>query len=202
MTHNTTGVKDIRNRSYVDSSLNKPRSFEVDEDHKAKMEADHTSLDHSVQGDVELSDAELLRRFRTSMLNSVLPDAPEIPGFKLCWVPETSNNIFDTVEFRKKLGYEVVKASEVPKFQSTSNRSGQVEGCVSHQELILMKIPYRIWQMYMAENHHTSPLDQERAIKQKIQDMSDPTGKSLVRDLPEMTGINKLARNVKMPVFN
>ena len=199
----TTGVKDIRTKNYVDPSLNKPRDLsEADVDSQFQMEADGASQDHSVKGDVEVSDNELLRRFRAAMLNSVLPDAPEIPGYKLCWVPEHSNNQFDTVDFRKGLGYELVKASEVPKFRSPSNRSGQYEGCVSHQELILMKLPLRLWTMYMKDNHHTSPNEQERAIKQKISQMTDNEGKNIVRDMPEMSGINRLARKVAEPVFN
>lgn len=191
--------KPSQNRNYVksDSELGYSES-----DHEFKVEASMASEDYSVQGDAELSDAELLKRYRVSMTSNIMPTLPAIEGFHLCWVPQTSNNHYDTVDFRKQVGYAVVKPEEVPGFMSMSNRSGQIEGCVSHNELILMKIPQRLYQMWMKESHHTQPNEQEKSIQQAIKQMQYKDGQSLVRDEHEMDGINKLARKVKDPIFN
>lgn len=173
-----------------------------DADRAARAASNPSSEDLSVKDDPYLSDAEALSKFKSAMSSTVLPNAPVIPGFHLCWVPISSNNSSDTIDFRKTIGYAVVKEEEVPGFISPSNRSAQFDGCVSHNELILMKLPMRLYQMYMRENHHTQPLEQERIIKDRILDMKDKDGSSLARDKQEMTGINRLARKVAEPTFN
>ena len=150
----------------------------------------------------EMTDAEILRRFRTSLSNTVLPGAPNIPGFHVCWVPITSNNQSDTVDFRKQLGYVVVKEEEVPSYISPSNRAAQFAGCISHNELILMKLPLRLYQLYMKDSHHSQPNEQERAIRADIDaKLVDEEGASVKRDENEMTGMRRLARKVKEPTF-
>lgn len=192
-----------KERNYIKSSeaLSVEKSY-AEHDHDFKMESSHAPEDHSAQSDVELTDAELLRRFRTSNSSNIIPNAPNMDGFHLCWVPMQSNNHYDTVEFRKTIGYAVVKQDEMPKMMNVSNRSGEVEGCISHNELVLMKIPNRLYQLYMTESHHTQPFEQEQVIKQTITQMEDKEGASLVRDANEMTGINNLARKVRNPIFN
>lgn len=170
-------------------------------DHEFKVEAAHAAEGYSEEGDIEISDRELLRRFRTSLMSNILPESPNIPGFHTCWVPMHSNNMYDTVEFRKRLGYVVVKPEECQNYVSPSNRAGQIEGCVSYNELVLMKVPERVYQTYMADSHHTQPNEQEATIQQNIVNMQDKEGNSAVRDYDEMTGIKNLARKVKVPTF-
>ena len=198
--------KPIRNRQYVntESSMNKNAATitEAEDDLDFKSEANHSSEDYSVQSDELLSDEELLQRYRGSLASNILPCPPEIPGFHTCWVVDKSQNIYDTVEHRQRQGYVIVKSDEVASFLSPSNRSGQFEGCVSFNELILMKIPNRLYQLYMKESHHTQPLEQERVIKEHIMQMPDKEGQNLARDTHEMTGINKLGQKRKEPIFH
>lgn len=195
--------KPIKNnaKQYIKSDAELAQT-EAEADHQFRIEAAHAAEDYSVKGDVQLSDAELLRQFRVSMTSNILPNLPTIEGFHLCWIPAQSNNQYDTIDFRKRVGYSVVKPEEVPGFNPSSNRAGDIEGCVSYNELILMKIPMRLYQLYMKESHHTQPLEQERAIKQTITSMEDKDGKNIARDQQEMTGINNLARKVAEPTFN
>jgi len=196
--------KPIRKREYIQSNEElaaKDQFTEAEADHSFKVEAAHAADDYSVQGDVDLSDKELLKRFRESLTSNILPTLPKIEGYHLCWVPQTSNNQYDTVEFRKRLGYAIVKPEEAPAYLTQSNRSGQFEGCISFNEMILMKIPERFYQLLMKEYHHTQPNEQELSIKQNIKRMEYKDGESVVRDEQEMDGINKLARKVKDPTF-
>lgn len=192
--------KPVKNKQYIKSDAELAQT-EAEADHQFKIEAALAADDHSVESEYELSDAELLRRFRVSMTSNILPNLPKIEGYHLCWIPAQSNNQYDTIDFRKRVGYSVVKPEEVPGFAPSSNRSGQIEGCVSYNELILMKIPTRLYQMWMKESHHTQPLEQERAIKQTISAMEDKDGSNIARDQHEMTGINNLARKVAEPTF-
>ena len=164
--------------------------------------ASAAATDYSVRGEVELSDAEYVRRFRSEQSGNILPKPPEIPGFHTCWVPETSNNMHDNITQRQRLGYAIVKQDELPSFVSPSNRAGQYEGCVSHNELILMKIPDRFYQLLMQDAHYTQPYEQEASVKQKmLGQFVDKSGDSLTRDTNEMTGVNQLARKVAVPKF-
>ena len=201
--------KPVRGKRYVnkesspDSAVpNAPDFTTAETDLAAKAASNPSSMDFPATEGAELSDAEVLRRFRTSLANTVLPSTPNLPGFHVCWVPMTSNNQSDTVDARKQLGYAVVKEEEVPTYISPSNRSAQFEGCVSHNELILMKLPLRLYQIYMKDSHHTQPMEQERSIKADIDaKLVDEEGATVKRDEAEMTGMRRLARKVKEPTF-
>lgn len=191
--------KPVKTRQYIKKEEDFREEAEIDQDFRAK--AAHHHEESSMEEMNEVSDAELLRRFRTSLTSNILPQLPNIPGFHLCWVPISSNNIYDTVDHRKNIGYSVVKPEEVPNFLPNQNRSAQTEGCVSYNELVLMKIPEKLYQLYMVDSHHTQPMEQERVIKQTIAAMEDNRGSNIARDQSEMTGINSLARKVKEPNF-
>ncbi len=178
-----------------------PGETEAEVDREFRNENSYATEDYSAKGDVELSDSEYLRRARALQSGSALPEAPAIPGFHTCWAVHKSNNSYDTIDHRQRLGYALVKPEEVPSYASPSNRGGEFDGCVSHNELVLMKIPTRYYHILMKDVHHDQPMDQERAIKQNIVQMHDNDGNEIVRDLPEMTGINNLARKVKEPTF-
>jgi len=192
--------KPVRDRQYVKSNEELAKTLPEIE-HAEKIEAAHASEDYSGKSDPEITDAEFLKRLRISSASNLLPDAPTIPGYHLCWIPLTSNNNFDTVHFRKQIGYSMVKPEEIPDFMLLSNRAGQVDGCVSYNEMILMKIPVRLYNLLMKDAHHTQPIEQERVIKQTITSMEDKEGANIARDLHEMSGINKLARKVPEPTF-
>ena len=198
-------TKPIRTKQYVGkktSVTTEPNFTAAEDDLAAHAAANPSSEDLSVKEDVELSDAEITKRYRLSLSNTVLPVAPNLPGFHVCWVPMSTNNHTDTVDFRKQLGYMLVKPEEVPGYQSPSNRSAQYEGCVTHNELVLMKVSLKIYALHMKESHHTQPNEQERSIKEIIEGkFVDQEGKSVVRDKAEMTGMNRLARKVAEPTF-
>lgn len=195
--------KPVKNRQFVKKEHElTPQFSEAESDHDFKLEAAHASDDLSVKSEHELGDKELLRRFRMSLTSNILPKTPDIPGFHLCWIPQSSNNIYDTVDFRKQIGYSVVKPEEVPDFLVSSNRAGQIDGCVNYNELVLMKLPQKIYQLYMRDSHHTQPMEQERVIKQAISQMEDKEGNRITRDEHEMTGISSLARKVAEPNFS
>lgn len=195
-----TKKPDNHTRKYIKSKQELGEMSHDEIDHNLQTEL--AQEDYSVKSDGEMSDEEYIRRFRVSLVNNILPDLPKIPGYHLCWVPQNSNNQYDTVDFRKRVGYSVVKPEEVPNFMVGNNRSGQHEGCVSYNELILVKIPDRLYQLYMRDSHHTQPIEQERVIKQNIVAIEDKEGQSAARDLNEMTGINNLARKVATPNFS
>lgn len=186
----------------VAPEVKEPNFSAAEDDLAARAASNPSSEELSVKEDAELSDAEITARYRRSLSNTVLPATPNLPGFHVCWVPIQTNNHTDTVDFRKQLGYMLVRQEEIPNYVSPSNRSAQYEGCVSHNELVLMKIPLRLYALHMKESHHIQPNEQERSIREVISEkFVDPEGKSLVKDMAEMTGMNRLARKVAEPTF-
>lgn len=108
--------------------------------------------------------AERRFNFRDEWTANALPTPPEIPGFHLCWLSTT--NAYDPIHKRMRMGYEPVKIEEVPGFEHYKMKSGEYEGMVSVNEMILFKIPQELYQEMMAYFHHEKPLQDEEMLKQ------------------------------------
>lgn len=118
-----------------------------------------------------ITDQERLDLLRMSYFSDQLPVMPPMPGFHTCWL--TTTNPRDTVAMRLRLGYELVKASEITGFAELAINEGAYKGCVMVNEMILSKLPNRLYQMFMAEVHHTQPYQQEETIKAQIESLSE-----------------------------
>jgi hypothetical protein len=147
-----------------------------------------------------VSSEERRRMFRSEWLQEALPKPPEIPGFHLCWLSTT--NQYDPIHKRLRMGYEPVKASELPGFENYRVKSGEMEGFISCNEMVLYKIPMDIYQDIMAEMHHYAPLDEQEKIKvqqeQLIENSRDSRGKSLITVEGNSSDFD---RNLKAPTF-
>jgi len=123
---------------------------------------------------------EQRRMFRDEFLQQSLPTAPEIPGFHSCWLSTT--NQYDPIHRRMQIGYVPVKAEEVPGFEHYKVKSGEMEGFISVNEMVLYKIPEEIYQAYMAEVHHYAPMDEQEKIKvqqDQLLNARDSNGRAL-----------------------
>lgn len=121
-----------------------------------------------VQNDGTALTAEQRRRMlRQDWVQTILPQLPELPGFHLCWVSTTNST--DPIHKRIQLGYQPVKASEMPGFdQYTINDGGQYNGCIACNEMLLFKLPMEIYQDIMTIYHHDIPLEQEQGIRERV----------------------------------
>jgi hypothetical protein len=146
-----------------------------------------------------VSSEERRRAFRSEWLQEALPTPPEISGFHLCWL--SSTNQYDPIHKRLRLGYTPVKAEEVHGFETYKVKSGEHEGFVACNEMILYKLPIDIYQDLMAEMHHYAPLDEQEKVQVQQDQMlgaKDSRGKSLV--MIEGDGM-KFDQTAKVPVF-
>jgi len=143
---------------------------------------------------------ERRRMFRNEFLQESLPTAPDIPGFHLCWLSTTSQ--YDPIHKRTRIGYVPVKAEEVPGFDNYRVKSGDMEGLIACNEMVLYKIPQDIYQDYMAEVHHYAPMDEQEKVKvqqDQLLNARDSNGRALGK--VEGDGMNfDLSR--KAPIFN
>ena len=148
-----------------------------------------------------VSSEERRRMFRSEWLQEALPKPPDLPGFHLCWLSTT--NQYDPIHKRLRMGYEPVKANEMPGFENYKVKSGELEGFISCNEMVLYKMPMDVYQDIMAEMHHFAPLEEAEKIKvqQEMlmeQSKADGQGQSLVT----IEGSVDTNRNLKVPTFS
>lgn len=139
----------------------------------------------------EISDDERLEMFRQSMFQSALPDLPKKPGFHRCWL--TTTNPRDPIVRREQIGYRLVRASDLPGWQHTAVLGGQYDGCVMVNEMIAAEIPTRLWERFMANNHHEEPLYSEESLvaKNKAHQEEAATYGAQVIESPGMVDLGK-----------
>lgn len=113
-----------------------------------------------------LTDDERLDEFRKSFFQSVLPDLPQIPGYHVCWL--TTTNPRDSIASRVRLGYEPIRAEDVPGWEYATLKGGEYEGCVGVNEMIAFKLPMQLYEAYMREVHHEQPLAEEEKLSSVI----------------------------------
>ena len=122
--------------------------------------------DRSVTQNRVLTDDERLNEFRKSFYQSVLPDLPKLDGFHTCWL--TTANSRDPLAARFRLGYEPIRAEDVPGWEYLSMKTGDYPGCIGVNELIACKLPLDLYEAFMYEAHHVQPLSEEQKISTEL----------------------------------
>lgn len=160
-----------------------------------------TLSDRPIAENREMSDrerlAERLEIFRGQVANSALPDIPPIPGYHVCWL--TTTNPRDPIHQRVRMGYEPIKASDIPGFEQLSMKTGEYVGCVGVNEMLAFKLPEDIYQMYMREAHHDAPLREQERLNATM----DAIHEQAVRDksrIYEEEGQAALRESMRVPV--
>lgn len=123
--------------------------------------------DRPVTENRNVTDAERLEMFRMQMFNDALPDLPNIPGYHVCWL--TTTNSRDPIHRRIQLGYQPIRADEVPGLEYASIKTGEWVGMVGVNEMVAFKLPEQLYQTYMREAHYEAPLREE----QKLAEVAD-----------------------------
>lgn len=137
---------------------------------------------------------ERRRMLREGWGQVVLPQAPEIPGYHTCWLSTTSS--VDPIYKRLQIGYVLVKQGEVDGIGNVRITSGEFEGCVAINEMVLGKIPMALYQEIMTINHYERPLEEEGMLKANVAiDEKDSEGKQLGR----VEGFDTLGRPLRTP---
>ena len=125
--------------------------------------------DRQVTENREVTDDDRLEMFRAQLFNDALPDLPNIPGYHMCWL--TTTNPRDPIHRRIQLGYEPIKASEVPGMEFASIKTGEWSGMIGVNEMIAFKLPETLYQRFMQEAHHDAPLREENKLAETAEIM-------------------------------
>jgi hypothetical protein len=124
----------------------------------------------------EISEDDRLAMFRMQLYNDALPNIPDIPGYHVCWLTTTNNG--DTIQHRLRLGYELIRAEDVPGMELVTMKTGEYVGCVAVKEMIAAKLPLSLYYRYMQEAHHDAPMREENKLEETAQLMREQAERS------------------------
>lgn len=154
--------------------------------------------DRATTEDRILSDDDRLDMFRQQFHQAALPDLPNIPGYHVCWL--TTTNPRDPVHGRIRLGYEPIRAEEVPGWEYASLKTGDWSGCIGVNEMLAFKLPLSLYQRFMQEAHHDAPAREEGKLTETadfLRQQAQAAGGNVI----EGDGLQDLRRNVQRPTF-
>lgn len=156
-------------------------------------------IEERADADTALTSSQERRKMFREFVQEALPTPPAKDGWHFIWLSTT--NQYDPIYKRMRMGYEPVKAAEMPEFEHLRIKSGEYEGMVSVNEMLLFKIPEDIYQEIMQEYHYHMPLEEEQRIKANaVVDQRDSNNKQL--GVVEGDGFADLGSRTKIPVFN
>ena len=169
----------------------------IDTDDRLKKEqgSDRRSRamdDRSVTQRRELNENERLEMFRNQLFNDALPDLPKIPGYHVCWL--TTANPRDTIHRRMQLGYEPVRAEEVPGMEFATLKTGEWTGFIGVNEMLAFKLPMSLYEKFMQEAHHDAPGREEGKLADTADFMREQAERSGAR-LIEGDGMSDLRQS-------
>lgn len=168
----------------IEDLLGSPSNPRAPRDTGADARRSRDADDRTVTERRDLSDDERIEMFRTTFFNDVLPDVPDIPGYHVCWLSTTHPT--DTIPRRLRLGYELIKATDIPGYESASLKTGEYAGCIGVNEMVAAKLPMHLWEAFMQEAHHNAPAREDEIIAQKIdrfhEDAARDKGKIIEED--------------------
>ena len=139
---------------------------ELDDSRRPRAASDRQATENR-----ELSDDERLEMFRMNLYNDRLPNIPDIPGYHVCWL--TTTNPSDTIQTRVRLGYELIRAEDVPGMELVTQKTSEYAGCIAVNEMLAAKLPLSLYYRYMQEAHHDAPLREEEKLDETAQLMRE-----------------------------
>jgi hypothetical protein len=160
-------------------------------DNRSSADTSRTNKDGTV-----FSASERRTNFRDEWTANALPQPPEISGYHLCWLSTTST--YDPIHKRMRMGYSPVKIEEVPGFEHFKMKSGEYEGYVACNEMLLFKIPNDLYQEIMSYFHHEKPMEEEEMIK-KNDALNDAQARAISQAVDD--GMRSLASSKASPAF-
>jgi len=154
--------------------------------------------DRPVTQDRELTDSERLDALRASYFAQALPDLPNIPGYHTIWL--TTTNPRDPIAGRIRLGYEPLRASDIPGWEYSTIKGGQYDGCIGVNEMLAFKLPMRLYEMYMREAHHDAPNREEEKLRSTLEVIREQA-QHKGADVEMGDGTAELGNTSKRPMF-
>lgn len=141
---------------------------------KSNVASTHADGNHMQVYGRELSDDEFRQRVEGGgiMLESVMPDPPIIDGFDTTW-GTTMADSQGQLRWMLQNGYSFVTVEDAPHYKNFTPRTAGIEGVISYNELVALKIKKGRKEMLAKRVHHDMPLAMEAALKTQISSLTD-----------------------------
>lgn len=155
---------------------------------------------------LELTQDEREQMLRDDALQNQLPNPPRRPGVHWFWASLT--NQYTSVTWYMRLGFRPVKFEEMEGWAEANMRgkSGDYAGCVTVNEMLLMRVDETSYQRYMKIVHHDKPMQEQHRMRDSMRSVQEAvaqeSGQDLVRDATapgESSGMQSLDRTAKRP---
>ena len=146
-----------------------------------------------------VSSEERRKMWKDEWTQSALPNAPDLPGWHVCWLSTT--NSYDSIDKRIRLGYVPVKAEDVKGFENYRVKAGEHTGYIACNEMLLFKIPMDMYQEIMAHFHHDAPLEEANKIKMQAEQSVGRDSRGSALGQVEGEGIEQLDKPLPAPSF-
>ena len=178
----------------ADSRLRK--AADLDRDSRDALEREATE-------NREYMDDERLEELMTTLYQEHLPRIPPIPGYHVCWL--TTESKVDSIAWRRSIGYELIKANEIPGFEHLATTAGagptgQYPGCIAVAEMVAAKIPERLYQRYMALMHHKKPAEEATKLTDTLASLKEQAARAGGR-VGVQEGLRDIDKPAPIPVF-
>lgn len=146
---------------------------------QARASRSSADADRVIKDGNTLTAEERRRLLREEAVQEILPKLPEIPGYHVCWL--TTTNATDSLFKRYRLGYSLIRASEVPGYEQWEAKGGEYDGVIACNEMLAAKIPYQTYIDLMTIYHHDIPNEEEASIREKLKSkvMADTKGNNV-----------------------
>jgi hypothetical protein len=167
---------------------------DVASDERVAAERERNDREHTE--DRDMTEDERLELFRESLHQSVLPDLPPMPGYHTFWA--TTTNPRDSIAWRLRIGYSLIRAEDCPAWDGISIKSGDYAGAISVNEMLGMRIPLALYNSFFREVHHNMPLAEEEKIRSSVERVS-ADARQRGSKVTEGDGMAELAKRVRPP---
>jgi len=185
----------------------KPAAAQADAARETSREGqdDGRDTDHNERDinnpDRELTEDERFALFQSSIVQSVLPNLPPMPGYHLCWL--TTTNPRDSIAMRVRMGYELITQDMIAGWRGESLKSGEYKGVISVNEMVAARISLRLYNRYMVEVHDTLPRAEEEKLRAVVTGLKDAAQTVGTRIAEEGDGTADIVQRARpMPEFS
>lgn len=146
--------------------------------------------------DREMNDDDALEFFRDSQLTSVLPNLPPMPEYHVFWA--TTSNPRDSIQWRMRLGYELIRVDDVPGWEGATMTTAGYSGVIGINEMVAMRIRKERYNRFMREVHHNMPLQEEMKLRSKTDELKEQA-QAMGARLEEGDGTAEIVSRAKPP---
>lgn len=166
---------------------------------------DHADIDSGIRAErgdtITAEEQEALDAFMLQQYTNALPVIPPIPDYHVCWVSTT--NPRDTPQMRQRLGYSFVRPTDFAGATSltfSSMTSGVQGEVIAIAEMVAMKLPKRLYQLFMKEAHHDAPMREQMKLAE-VADSIREQAREMGANIEMGDGTALLRRNRPAPDF-